>query len=446
MPFERSHVYTVTEFTDEIKYLLEDQFGVIEIRGEVSQPKVSRNGHLYFTLKDAGAQLPCVMWYSSRTQLESEPDQGREIVATGSLQVYAPHGRYQMIVTAIRRAGIGKLQQAFEELKKKLEAEGLFDPSRKKKLPALPGTIGVVTSSASAAFQDIRQTLEKRFPLCRLLLYHAAVQGPQAAPQIAEGIRYLSEQTDADVLIVGRGGGSLEDLWAFNEEVVARAIAECPVPVISAVGHETDFSISDFVADVRAATPTQAVILAVPDRNDLRMRIEELQLRLDRLVSDRVERYRDTVSRFLDNYALHRVKQRIDRHRELLQWQQDRMLQLLRNRIHRIGTENISLAGTISHRTHTLMLKRKADLNGMTHRLAAADPNAPLKKGYTRIWQDNLWVRKSGNFAGALPYDIEWHDGRARCVTSSGGSADTSARGSADTSARGSASTSEKAR
>ncbi len=411
---ETGQVFTVSTLTGEIKLLLESEFEWVSVRGEVSQPQTSRNGHLYFTLKDSGAQLSCVMWSSLRQQLDSVPGHGDEVVVSGSVQVYPPHGRYQLIARSIRATGLGALQQAFEELKRKLQAEGLFDEDRKRPLPAYPRVIGIVTSATGAAFQDMRNTLEKRYPLCEVQLYHAAVQGAQAAPEIVRGIRHFSDSGEADLLIVGRGGGSLEDLWAFNEEIVARAIAECRIPVISAVGHETDFSISDFAADVRAATPTQAIVVAVPDRNDLLMRVGDLQYTIERRVTDQLQRHKDTVSRFLDNYALHKVKQRIARQAEMLAWQKKQMAGILQQRIMRIRDQNRHLTDAISALTNRYLIQQKSQLGELHYRLLASDPNAPLKKGYTRIHQNGKWVRSGDRFDAKIPFEIEWVDRKTR--------------------------------
>ncbi len=411
-----SGVLSVTSLTEEIKLMLEEQFDQVSVRGEVSQPQISRNGHLYFTLKDAGAQLSCVMWSSGlqqHRQLEKkDPLHGEEVIVSGSIQVYPPHGRYQLVARSIQAAGIGALQQAFEHLKRKLQAEGFFDQERKKDLPRYPQVIGIVTSATGAAFQDMRNTLEKRYPACEVRLYHASVQGGQAAPEISEAIHYFSAQDDVDVLIVGRGGGSLEDLWAFNEEIVARAIAECRVPVISAVGHETDFSISDFVADARAATPTQAILMAVPDQNDLLMRISDVQYAIEKRLTDLLNRHKENVSRFLDNYALHKVNQRISRHAENIEWQQRQMAGILQNRLQRNRDQIRGLCESISNVAARYLLQNTSRWNGLHHRLCAADPNAPLKKGYTRIHQEQQWVRKAGRFQIDRPFLIEWSDGK----------------------------------
>ncbi|MDG5766068.1 exodeoxyribonuclease VII large subunit [Balneolales bacterium ANBcel1] len=436
-------VLTVTALTEEIKFVLEDHFSTVEVRGEISSPQASRNGHLYFTLKDAGAQLSCVMWRSQREMLDQEPQHGDEVVVSGPVQVYPPHGRYQLIVRSVRPAGAGALQQAFERLKRKLEAEGLFDPARKKELPRFPRIIGIITSATGAAFQDMRDTLEKRYPMCEVWLYHASVQGGQAVPEIVQGIRWFSERQEADLLIVGRGGGSLEDLWAFNEEPVARAIADCPIPVVSAVGHETDFSISDFVADARAATPTQAIVMAVPDINDLRMYTDDTRMQLERIVRQRIDRHKDAVSRFLDNYALHGVRRRIEsrkeqlarqqeelgrglrrrleRHRDLLAWRHEQLRPGLLNRLGRSRDEIRRMQENMAHAVRQTLLQKQSAWSGMAHRLAASDPNAPLKKGYTRIYQNGQWMRRSDRFRSGGDFEIQWSDGRTEIRRSESG-------------------------
>jgi exodeoxyribonuclease VII large subunit len=328
----RNDIPTVSELTWKIKDLLEGSFSNITVGGEVSQPVLSRNGHLYFTLKDDGAQIACVAWKSTVQRLKSTLEHGQQINVKGDVQVYAPGGRYQIIVRSVEQAGAGALQQAFERLKTKLEAEGLFAADRKRPLPLFPAVIGVVTSQSGAAFQDIRSTLESRYPLAVVRLYHAAVQGVGAASEIARGIRWFAEN-GADVLIVGRGGGSLEDLWPFNEEVVARAIAASPMPVVSAVGHETDFSISDFVADVRAATPTQAAVLVSPDVRDLRLTLDEQESRLSRQMETRVTGGRELIRQLMRTHGLMAIRERMQVNHERINRYNDRMTGTLQSRL-----------------------------------------------------------------------------------------------------------------
>lgn len=249
----------------------------IHVLGEIGDLSRPASGHIYFTLKDTASELRCVMWRSSAARLRFQLQGGLEVVATGGIEVYLPRGNYQLVVTRVEPRGVGALELAFRQLKEKLEREGLFDAARKKPLPRMPRRIAIVTSPSGAAIRDILQTLARRFPALDVLVYPVRVQGEGAADEIAAAIRTFNEHAAAlggiDVLIVGRGGGSLEDLWAFNEEVVARAIAASGVPVVSAVGHEVDFSISDFVADLRAPTPTAAAELITPLRSEL---IEQL--------------------------------------------------------------------------------------------------------------------------------------------------------------------------
>tara|TARA_R110000868_G_scaffold410693_5_gene699851 strand:- start:30944 stop:32137 length:1194 start_codon:yes stop_codon:yes gene_type:complete len=379
---------TVTELTGKIKALLEQNFNDILVEGEASNVKQSANGHIYFTLKDFGAQLPCVIWKSTVQRAGIQLTDGQQIVIGGDLQVYAPHGRYQMIVSLVQQAGIGKLQQAFEELKTKLKAEGLFDDIHKKPLPKYPKTIGVVTSKTTAAFQDIRSTLVKRWPLAEIKLFHASVQGVNAAPEIVSGIEYFSTQNSVDLVIISRGGGSLEDLWSFNEEAVARAVFDCKIPLISAVGHEVDFSISDFVADVRAATPTQAAVIATPDINEVKMFVEDLFRRLELNTKGALQYYKDRVSSLAKSYALLAVQQKMAQARSNIK----------------------NLTDRLGHNTDSFQKNQHKILTDLLHRLDRQNPNEPLEKGFVRVWQDGKWIRKSDSFSTKENFELQWKD------------------------------------
>ena len=249
----------------------------IAIRGELSNYKIYPSGHHYFTIKDGTGAMKCVMFKSSAQRLRFRPENGMQVVAMGSVTVYVRDGVYQLYCTGLILDGVGDLYAAFGQLKSKLAAQGLFDPAHKKPLPRYPGTIGIVTSAAGAAVHDMLRILRKRYPLTRVRLLPVRVQGAEAPAEIAGAIYYANQHKLADLLIVGRGGGSMEDLWCFNDEMVARAIYDSNIPVISAVGHEPDVTISDFVADLRAATPSNAAELAVPDRDALRQTLDELQ-------------------------------------------------------------------------------------------------------------------------------------------------------------------------
>ena len=381
---------SVSDLTYDIKEHIEMQFGDVLVQGEISTLKKSFNGHYYFTLKDENAQLPCVMFRNVARTFGSYLEHGKHVVLGGDIEVYPPHGRYQLIVRLVQEAGMGALQQAFEALKKKLGDEGLFDQEHKRGLPRFPKTIGVVTSSTGAAFQDIRSTLAKRFPLVRVMLYHASVQGDRASKEIAAGIEYFNRKQPVDLLIVGRGGGSMEDLWPFNEERVARAIFASTIPVVSAVGHETDFSISDFVADARAATPTHAATMAVPDRNELMFKVEDLAGRLYQAEERKLQNAREKVKYLSKTYALPAVRQKVEQHR---------------NRIEKYTRE-------MKHHVELKLVRRRESLRKLQYSLESNNPKEPLNRGFTRILQDNKWIRKRGDFNRDEAFEIEWSDGK----------------------------------
>lgn len=383
---------SVSELTGKIKTVLEQNFMDILVEGEASNVKQSANGHYYFTLKDSGAQLPCVMWRSTVQRLGINLTDGQQIVIGGDIQLYEPHGRYQMIVNLVQQAGIGKLQQAFEKLKAKLKDEGLFDDIHKLALPKFPQRIGVVTSKTTAAFQDIRATLQKRWPLVEVKLFHASVQGVNAAPEIVDGINYFSNHKNVDVVIIGRGGGSLEDLWPFNEEAVARAVFHCEIPIISGVGHEVDFSISDFVADARAATPTHAAVMAVPDINEVNMKIEDLSRRLQLNTKGALQFYKDKVTNLAKSYALLAVQQKMEN---------------ARNKIS-------SFEEQLKNRTLSSIRNQKDLLVTLGHKLDKMNPNEPLDKGFARVWQGDKWIRSANTLQPNEHFEIEWKDGKTK--------------------------------
>src|SRR5580698_649237 len=272
--------FTVAELNARIRGLLDDEFDDIWVAGEISGSKTASSGHCYFTLKDQDAQLRCVCFRQSLRYLKVKPQDGMAVLARGHIDVYEARGEYQLLVEAIEPQGHGALQFAFEQLKKKLAGEGLFDAARKRPIPRLPQRIGIVTSPSGAVVRDITEILSRRFPGLHLRIYPASVQGEGSVEAVCRGIDYFSNSGWAEVVIVARGGGSLEDLWTFNEESVARAIAESAVPVISAVGHETDFTISDFVADLRAPTPSAAAELVIGTRRSIDDRIEGCEIKL----------------------------------------------------------------------------------------------------------------------------------------------------------------------
>ncbi len=276
---ESPRVLTVSELTFAIKELVEG-IGEVVVEGEVSNVRVPPSGHIYFTLKDEVSQIRAVIFQRVSVFLTYLPENGQKVVVKGRLNLYERRGEYQIIVEELLPSGLGELQKRFEELKKKLEREGLFRKDLKKPLPRFPRKIGIITSPSGAAVRDILKVLRRRFPSIPVLLYPVHVQGERAVEEIVKALEYMGDREDLDVIIVGRGGGSVEDLWAFNEEVVARAIFRCPKPVISAVGHEIDYTISDYVADVRAPTPSAAAEMVVRDRLEVLREIEELRARM----------------------------------------------------------------------------------------------------------------------------------------------------------------------
>ncbi|MBT7205527.1 MAG: exodeoxyribonuclease VII large subunit [Deltaproteobacteria bacterium] len=288
---EPNPVWTVSELTRSVRLLLEGSFRMLVVEGELSNVHQASSGHWYFVIKDEHSQLRGILFKQAAMRLSFVPEEGMAVWARGSLQVYEQRGEYQINVTGLEPKGAGALQMAYEQLRKKLLAEGLFEADRKRKLPFLPKAIGVVTSPTGAVIQDMLKVLKRRFPDMRLILFPSIVQGPNAPSSLVKGIEWLNEQANEmclEVLIICRGGGSLEDLWAFNDENLARAVAKSKLPVISAVGHETDFTITDFVADVRAATPSVAMELAVPSKEDLVYTTRNLFERLCQQITHRL--------------------------------------------------------------------------------------------------------------------------------------------------------------
>jgi len=285
-------VVSVTELVTAFREVVESSLPPCCVEGEISNARRSPAGHWYLTLKDDYAEIGAVIWRSTASRLKFEPKDGMQVLVTGSLQVYVARGTCQFIISRLLPQGVGELELAFRQMKEKLAAEGLFDEARKRPLPRIPRRIALITSPSGAAVRDMIQVIMRRWPAARITVVPVPVQGEGAAPRIAAALRSVHRIPDVDVVITGRGGGSLEDLWAFNEEVVARAVAECRVPVVSAVGHETDVSIADLVADRRALTPSEAAELVAPSRNELRQQLNQLLRRMDRQMTARVDRYR----------------------------------------------------------------------------------------------------------------------------------------------------------
>lgn len=354
-------VYTVSELNQEIKTLLETTIPAIWLEGEISNLKIHSSGHVYFSLKDRDSQIPAVMWRTRFADVFFTPQDGMKVIALGKIAVFHKRGYYQFDVIKLKPAGVGELQLAFEQLKEKLLKEGLFDENHKKPIPDFPESIGIVTSPTGAAIQDLLNILNRRFPGLEIILIPAKVQGEGAAQEIAAAVEVFNAYGKVDVIIVGRGGGSLEDLWAFNEEVVARAIFQSKIPVISAVGHEIDFTISDFVADLRAPTPSAAAELAVPNKTELLHRINIFRKTLLESGVEKIQSERDRLDRLSKSYAFLRSP-------DLLRQQQQRLDELLHSLI-------------LSSR-HRLSIWNKETQN-LQQRLLALSPQAVLKRGFS---------------------------------------------------------------
>ncbi len=366
-----SNIYTVSRLTREIKTVLENSFPRLWVEGEISNFKRHTSGHLYFTLKDEQSQISCAMWKYRAGSLLFRPESGMKALVEGDVQVYERGGNYQLIVQQIQPAGIGALQIAFEQLKKKLHAEGLFDSHHKRRIPAFPETVGVITSPTGAAIRDIVSVMRRRFPPVKIILYPVHVQGESAGQEIAQAIADVNAFGDVDVLIVGRGGGSLEDLWAFNEEAVARAIFESRIPIVSAVGHEIDYSIADFVADQRAATPSAAAELVVPDRSEVQGQLTYFREKLTQQLLQNIHKNRDQLDSWKTGYGFRRPLDQIYQHRQ-------RLDELQR--------------GITASMTHFLQLKKSRFKNLQQH-LHSLSTDAILKRGYSICYKDGKIIK-----------------------------------------------------
>lgn len=431
-------LFTVSELNAMVRGLLASEFADIWVAGEISGVKPASSGHYYFTLKDQQSQLRCVCFRNTARYLRFKPQDGVAVVARGRLDVYEPRGEYQLLVEALEPQGYGALQLAFEQLKKRLSEEGLFDPARKRPLPRLPRRIGIVTSPAGAVIQDIIHILDRRLPGLHIRLYPVQVQGAGAADEVVEGIDWFSNSGWPDVVIVARGGGSLEDLWTFNEEAVARAIARCRAPLVSAIGHETDTTIADFVADLRAPTPSAAAELIVPARQELLQqaaRAEEalskeiryvLAAAARRLELSGVERAARLLLRSLDS-RLQRVDEAGDAIQERLREQLQRLRQRyldLDGRLARLDprwrfaeTKNrLAVADMLLRQAARLKLVRaRGRLESVSSQLAQLSPLAILERGYAVVQdQQGRLVRDAAAAPVRSALDVTLARGRLR--------------------------------
>jgi exodeoxyribonuclease VII large subunit len=413
-------VFTVSQVTHLVKDMMETAFPQLWVEGEVSNFHRHQSGHQYFTLKDERSQLRAVLFRGEARQLRFDLKDGLQVICRGRLNVYEPRGEYQLIVELAEPKGKGALQLAFEQLKEKLRAEGLFDPGRKKKLPLLPKTIGLVTSPRGAVIADIIRTLKRRFAALHILLYPVKVQGQGAAEEIVEALDYFAGRPEVDVLIVGRGGGSIEDLWAFNEEKVARAIFRCPIPVISAVGHDVDFTIADFVADARASTPSVAAEMVVDKEASFRERIENLAGRLSKDLRLSLEMRRQRVFSLTHHRSfqsfrliLLNLDQRVDdletRAWDFLRREQQKVLQ---------GRSRLDLAmEKARHAVESRLRELRNRWEQLSLALNAASPLTILKKGYTLCFQEGgrVLIRRVEDVRPEEDLTVSFYKGELTC-------------------------------
>ena len=385
-------VLSISQLNDYIRGKLDADalLNGVAVRGEISNYKMYPSGHHYFTLKDENAQLKCVMFKGNAMRLRFRPDNGVKVIAMGKISVYSRDGVYQLYCTAMAMDGIGDLYAAFEQLKAKLAARGLFDPTHKKPLPKYPGTIGIITSSAGAAIHDMLRILRKRYPLTQVRLLPVRVQGAEAPGEIAAAIRYANYYKLADLLIVGRGGGSIEDLWAFNDEQVAYAIYESQIPVISAVGHEPDVTISDFVADLRAATPSNAAELAVQDRQALEQNLDAMNAAMATAFSRQLRAARQHLDVLSKSAALQSPMGYLQ--------QRQKSLQLLQNRL--IAAENQCIS------------RNNQRYIALTAKLDAMSPLKVLTRGYAMAQRaDGEVVRSVSQVETGDQINVSFSDG-----------------------------------
>lgn len=442
---QHPRIYSIKEVNRYIKLKLESDSVLSDIwlRGELSNYTHHSSGHMYFTLKDAASRIKCVMFASHNQRLPFIPKEGMKVMARGTVSVYERDGNYQFYVHAMQPDGIGSLYLAYEQLKQRLEAEGLFAPERKQRIPLHPKAIGVVTSPTGAAVRDILITLERRFPSIPVVVVPVSVQGAQAAPSIVRAINLLNRLGEVDVLIVGRGGGSLEELWAFNEESVAYAIAASHIPVISAVGHETDYTIADFVADLRAATPTAAAELAVQHRQELQQQVRRLEQRLQQALQSRLHQSRERLERARGSRVLRQPQRllmepalRADRLRAQLLGQMARLQERKEQRYMRLATrlgalqpgEQLKFADARLRNAQRRLIQSmraqlrsgKLELSSSIRSLDALSPLKVMSRGYSLLYQEEGGlVRSVEEVEIGETVQVRLADGRVHCTVKS---------------------------
>ena len=384
-----NHILTVSELTKEIRRTLEESFEQVAVIGEISNFKSHISGHWYFSLKDADAVINCTMWKGFNQYVFFTPQDGMKIIVNGKLTVYPPRGSYQLDVRSMKPAGLGELQEAFEKLKKKLEAEGLFDEKFKKPIPVFPEKIGIVTAIDGAAFKDLISVAKRRYPLVEIVIAPARVQGSGAAESIVKSINLLNEYPGINVIIVARGGGSIEDLWAFNEEVVAKAVFKSKIPIISGVGHEVDFTIADYVADLRAPTPSVAMEVATPDIAEIENFINEFLHRSSRTISEHIEENKEAVLSFIHSYGFRLPLDLTNRKTQQADLSINKILQSIEK--------------------FSLIYDKKISL--LAKSLESYDIQRILKRGFVLVKQNSKFVTRASDFNKDKNAQLKFYDG-----------------------------------
>lgn len=404
---------TVTQLTKYIKYKIDNDPHLNEVflKGEISNFKAHSRGHYYFTLKDEEARINAIMFSSSTKNLKFIPQDGMKVLVTGKISVFEANGGYQIYVNDMLEDGVGNLYIAYEQLKKKLEQEGLFDQRYKKPIPKIPRRVGVVTASTGAAIKDIISTIKRRWPLVEILLFPSLVQGENAAPDIVKQIK-RSEDYDIDTLIVGRGGGSIEDLWPFNEEIVARAIFECKIPVISAVGHEIDFTIADFVADLRAPTPTAAAELAVPAIPDIKNYINQLQIRLTKTMQNKIDYNKKHLNEITSRYIFTNPISIYQTKEMLFDSLIDRLKYATTTLVSKKEKKYIELKNSYIFKTPFQLIDKKANKYlQLVSKLETLSPLETIKRGYTMTKKDDKVITSKKDLKKKDKIEITFQDG-----------------------------------
>ena len=383
---------SVSEITSHIKRTLEEDFSQVKIIGEISNFKAHISGHWYFTLKDSNASINCTMWKGVNNYVFFTPKDGMKIIITGKITVYPPRGSYQLDVKSMKPAGEGELQKAFEELKQQLKSEGLFDVEAKKSIPNFPKQIGIVTGSSTAALKDMLSVAERRYPLVKILIAPAKVQGEGAANEISTQIELLNKKSKAEVIIIARGGGSLEDLWAFNEEIVARSIFASKIPIISGVGHEVDFTIADFVADLRAPTPSAAMELATPNKDELFAFITDFNYNSTNNITEKLESLKDQVDQFIQSFGFRNLSNIINNKKQTVD-----------NYLFRIQSQ-----------IGNFLYKKKNNLAILQKVLESNNIEHILNKGFVLVEQNDKIIKRKSKFNFDNVFNIRFADGKVK--------------------------------